>query len=62
MTMMTAAQVCKEMHISRTTLHRWRTAFGFPPPLKVGHTIRFDIQEVEAWASKRKGNEEETGD
>ena len=51
--MLTTRQLCQRYQISRTTLTRWRESFSFPPPLRVGRTLRFSPEAVEAWAAAR---------
>ena len=60
MPMLTTRQLCERYQVSRTTLTRWRESFGFPAPLKVGRTLRFDPLTVEVWVESRTRNEEKS--
>lgn len=44
------------MAVSPTTVGRWeRDRFArFPPPLRVGRTVRYDSGEVLAWVTARR--------
>ena len=60
MPMLTTRQLCERYAVSRTTLARWRESFGFPAPLRVGRTLRFAPEAVEAWVAARTRNEEKS--
>ena len=48
--MLTQAEVCDLLTISRSTLHRWDSEFpDFPEPRKIGRLIRYDAAELTAW-------------
>ena len=48
--MLTQAEVCSLLGISRSTLHRWDSEFpNFPEPRKIGRLVRYDAAEIRAW-------------
>ena len=48
--MLTQAEVCDLLGISRSTLHRWGQEYpSFPVPRKLGHGIRYDASELKTW-------------
>ena len=60
MPMLTTRQLCERYQVSRTTLARWRESHAFPEPLRVGRTLRFAPEAVEAWVEARTRNEEKS--
>jgi predicted DNA-binding transcriptional regulator AlpA len=53
MDIMTVTEVCKELKIGRTTLHRARRHHGFPQPVRRSlRGIAFRRDEVEAWVNQ----------
>ena len=45
-----ARDVAKRLSLSTTTLYRLIQRGDFPQGLKFGHSTRWDIQDVDAWA------------
>ncbi|MFC3940088.1 AlpA family phage regulatory protein [Pseudomonas gingeri NCPPB 3146 = LMG 5327] len=45
----TTAQCCAKYQISRTTWWRWSQSPGFPRPLRFGRSVRWDVDEVDAF-------------
>ena len=52
----TPQEIAEELRVSTMTISRWPlTIPGFPKPIKIGQTIRFKADELEAFLeSKRK--------
>lgn len=43
-------QIANCFNVDRATVYRWRKQFSdFPQGIRVGRTLRFNLQEVEAW-------------
>jgi excisionase family DNA binding protein len=51
----TFREICALLRISRVTGHRWRNdpAMHFPAPIRLGRTVRFDLDEIERWLNSR---------
>jgi excisionase family DNA binding protein len=47
--LMTEAELCKVLGLSKPTLQSWRSRRQGPAWIKVGHRILFDKRAVEAW-------------
>ncbi len=45
----TTAQCCVKYQISRTTWWRWTQVPGFPQPLRIGRSVRWDVDAVDAF-------------
>ena len=46
--LMTMADVCKVMQVSRMTIHRWVRSGAFPAPAKIGRSIRWMPGDIAA--------------
>lgn len=42
-------EVAKRISVSANTIRRWSDAGTFPPPLKLGRTVRWSEAVVEKW-------------
>jgi excisionase family DNA binding protein len=52
--MLTAAQVCKLLAMSRPTLYRWVAEKRFPSPIKMGSRMaRWTPSAIESWLALR---------
>lgn len=48
----TTAQCCTKYQVSRTTWWRWTKVPGFPQPLRFGRSVRWDVEEVDAFLTR----------
>lgn len=55
---MTVKEVAERLGISVRTVYSFMER-GKIPYYKIGHSVRFDEQEIEAWLEKRKMNAKE---
>ncbi|MDO6413578.1 AlpA family phage regulatory protein [Sphingomonas sp. BIUV-7] len=52
--MLSQAQVCRALNLSRATLHRMRRVGAFPPPLRLSvNRIAWRASVVERWLADR---------
>ena len=47
--LISSADLCARLSISRRTLVRWRKRADFPNALKIGSTLRFRGADIDAW-------------
>ncbi|GJL85431.1 MAG: hypothetical protein DHS20C02_12060 [Micavibrio sp.] len=50
---MTEVEVAECLSLSRKTLQRWRKSGEGPPFIRIGRSIRYPADELEAWLTKR---------
>ncbi|MCY1369177.1 hypothetical protein D9M69_561990 [compost metagenome] len=50
----TTEQLCTKYQISRTTLWRWSQMPGFPAPIRIGRSVRWDDPAVEAFLTQQE--------
>ena len=62
-TLMTQAEVCNRLHVSRSTLHKIRREDKtFPPPVRIyRRSLRWTPAGVEEWIAKQTGAAGQTG-
>jgi excisionase family DNA binding protein len=53
--LLSSAELCEKLGISRRTLVRWRKREDFPRPLKIGQTLRFKRPDVDEWIERQAG-------
>lgn len=52
--LLTCADVCKAVKVSRQTLYKWRKTAYFPQPVDVGsRVLRWRASDVQAWIASR---------
>ena len=54
--LLTPQQLSEYLQVKLSTIYKW-THYGYVPFLKIGGSIRFDIEEIKKWLKKcfRKG-------
>jgi excisionase family DNA binding protein len=50
--LMNVKEVAAYLHVSHSAIHGWILRKGFPRK-KVGHLVRFDLAEVNAWVAQQ---------
>jgi excisionase family DNA binding protein len=53
--MLTAAELARELKVSRRTLARWRSEGSGPPFVRVGRSPRYRWADVQAWLRASTG-------
>ena len=48
------AEVCKLIRISPATLNRRWTSGEFPPPVRIGRLLRWDVEEIQEWLAANR--------
>ena len=52
--LLTCADVCKAVKVSRQTVYKWRLSGKFPQPVDVGsRVLRWRESDVQAWIASR---------
>lgn len=52
-----AKQLWTRYQISRSTWWRWTKAPSFPAPVRLGHTVRWNVKEVDRYLTRRKAKQ-----
>jgi excisionase family DNA binding protein len=53
--LLTAAELAKELKVSRRTLQRWRVAGTGPPFVRAGRSPRYRWADVQRWLRETRG-------
>lgn len=48
---LTEAEAAERLALSVRTLQQWRVRGGGPPFLKLGASVRYDVEALESWVS-----------
>ena len=52
--LMKIGDVARTFSVHRETVRRWVRRGEFPPPIKVGHFVRWRISDIDAFLEKRR--------
>ena len=52
--LMKIGDVARTFSVHRETVRRWVRRGEFPPPIKVGHFIRWRVSDIDSFLEKRK--------
>jgi excisionase family DNA binding protein len=47
------SEVAERLRLSRQAIQKWRQKHVGPPYIKLGKTVRYDAEELEAWIQSR---------
>lgn len=53
-TYLTTEQAAQYLCVSKSTLENWRWLRGGPPYIKLGHLVRYKVEDLEAWAAENR--------
>ena len=61
--MLTVEDLVEKLQLSRQTLYRLRKKGILPPPIKVGSSLRWRVEDIDAWLSwlQRRADDEAAG-
>ena len=48
------AKLCERYQVSRTTFWRWSKTPGFPSPVRLGRSVRWNTEFVDAFLTKQE--------
>lgn len=51
-TLLTSQQAADYLRVKISTIRKW-SHFGFIPKIKLGKSLRFDLDELDAWMEKK---------
>ena len=52
--LMTTRDTAIYLSVSEAALKAWRLRGGGPPWIKVGHAVRYDLQDVDSWIAQNR--------
>lgn len=49
-----AKELCDLLGISKTALHKYSKDGTFPEPIKIGRSLRWNMENVQAWIAQQE--------